>query len=397
MKKVLIYLNENELAPTGGAVGYNYTLRQGLNSIHSNEFDIEYLQGKSIATNVNDQVKNLKSLWLKNALTVLKSVIKKGLMMYGPVHRASIDFSQYDAIHFHRTMDMFWVKDDLKKYKGTVILTLHAPTMPSKQMYSMLSDFEKKHMKWFYKKLPEIDNYAIKRADNIIIACEDAEEPYYHEWPGYAELHERNKNKYVYMTTGTAPKIAQLSKEQMRDKYGIPKEAFVVSYVGRHNEIKGYDSLKAMGEELLNKHKNIYFFIAGAKGPLYQLENERWIEVGWTKDPGSVIQAADLFVLPNKETYFDLVMLEVLSMGQIVVASYTGGNKYFRKYKDSGIFLYDNCAEAVNMIERLYDMTDLERNEFRNKNVKLYENEFTNEAFAKRYISTLHKILDGRE
>lgn len=46
-------------------------------------------------------------------------------------------------VHFHRTMDMYWAKDSLKNYKGKVILTLHAPTMPSKQMFSMLTDFEK--------------------------------------------------------------------------------------------------------------------------------------------------------------------------------------------------------------------------------------------------------------
>lgn len=46
-------------------------------------------------------------------------------------------------------------------------------------------------MKRFYAKLPDIDDYAINRADNIIIACEEAEEPYYHEWPGYAEFHKK--------------------------------------------------------------------------------------------------------------------------------------------------------------------------------------------------------------
>lgn len=394
MKKVLIYLNGSSLAPVGGADGYNYTLKQGLESIKTNDFEISYLQGKSSAQNINSQIKQMKNTKFRNTISAAKSIAKKGMMMYGPVHKAAVDLREYDAVHFHRTMDMYWAKDDLKNYKGKVILTLHAPTMPSKQMFSMLTDFEKKHMKWFYSKLPEIDNYAINRADNIVIACEDAEEPYYHEWPGYPEFHEKNKGKYVYMTTGTAPKSAHMSKEEMRVKYGIQQDAFVVSYVGRHNEIKGYDSLKEIGENLLNKYKDIYFFIAGTEGPLYHLENERWIEVGWTKDPGSVVQAADLFVLPNKETYFDLIMLEVLSLGQIVVASYTGGNKYFEKYKDAGIFLYNNIAEAVNVIERLYNMTDAEKLELRTKNLKLYESEFTNEAFAKRYIASLHKILD---
>ena len=195
------------------------------------------------------------------------------------------------------------------------------------------------------------------------------------------------------MTTGTAPKSALVTKEEMRKKYGIPQDAFVISYVGRHNEIKGYDALKEIGKQLLDANDNTYVFIAGTEGPLYHLEHNRWIEVGWTKDPGSVIQASDVFVLPNKETYFDLVMLEVLSLGQIVVASYTGGNKYFAKYENSGIFLYSNNAEAENIINTLIKMSEVERNELRKKNLELYKAEFTNEAFAKRYIDSLHKIL----
>lgn len=265
--------------------------------------------------------------------------------------------------------------------------------MPSKQMFSMLTDFEKKYMKRFYAKLPDIDDYAINRADNIIIACEEAEEPYYHEWPGYAEFHKKNKHKYVYMATGTAPKSALVTKEEMRKKYGIPQDAFVISYVGRHNEIKGYDALKEIGKHLLDANDSAYVFIAGTEGPLYHLEHNRWIEVGWTKDPGSVIQASDVFVLPNKETYFDLVMLEVLSLGQIVVASYTGGNKYFAKYENSGIFLYNNNTEAENIISQIIKMSEEKRKELRKKNLELYKAEFTNEAFAKRYIYSLHKIL----
>ena len=43
----------------------------------------------------------------------------------------------------------------------------------------------------------------------------------------------------------------------------------------------------------------------------------------WTNDPHSLINASDMFILPNKETYFDLIMLEVLSMGKIVLATNT--------------------------------------------------------------------------
>ena len=42
MKKVLIYLNESDLAPTGGANGYKFTLRQGLDATGTDDFKNHY-------------------------------------------------------------------------------------------------------------------------------------------------------------------------------------------------------------------------------------------------------------------------------------------------------------------------------------------------------------------
>ncbi len=50
-----------------------------------------------------------------------------------------------------------------------------------------------------------------------------------------------------------------------------------------------------------------------------------------------------------KETYFDLVMLEVLSLGKIIIASYTGGNKYFKSSFAKGVFTYSKLEEAAQL------------------------------------------------
>ena len=42
--------------------------------------------------------------------------------------------------------------------------------------------------------------------------------------------------------------ISKVNREDFRKKYGIPDNAFVISYAGRHNEIKGYADLKRLGE-----------------------------------------------------------------------------------------------------------------------------------------------------
>lgn len=104
------------------------------------------------------------------------------------------------------------------------------------------------------------------------------------------------------------------------------------------------------------------------------MEHERWIEVGWTNDPHSIIAASDVFVLPNKETYFDLIMLEVLSLGKLIVASNTGGNKYFSNFNECGILLYNSKEEAVSLIKKIMDLTSEEREKLGEANKKCLEN-----------------------
>ena len=237
-----------------------------------------------------------------------------------------------------------------------------------------------------------MDNYAFSRADILIFPCEEAEEPYENNWVGYASFKQKNRAKYRYLLTGINPCRAKETKECIRKRYGIPASAFVVCYVGRHNEIKGYDNLKLIGKTLLEKHDNLYILVAGKEEPLTRLEHERWIEVGWTDDPHSIINAADVFLLPNKETYFDLVMLEVLSLGKIIIASRTGGNKYFERMDTPGIRLFESNEKAVTLTEEIMLTSMEERNVLEESNKILFEQHFTAATFADNYIRLINSL-----
>lgn len=394
MKRVLIYMKKNDLAQIGGPVGYNYNLLCGMESLPHINIEINYLPGRpSVSKQANQKIAKINNKIVRNMLLAGKSIANKGLMMYGPKHKAAVDLSQYDAVHFHKTMDLYRAKDSLANYKGKVLLTSHTPTMPYLEVIDNMTDFEKRYMKWFYRKLPEIDRFAFERADYIIFPCPEAEEPYYHTWPGYDEFHRKNENKFRYLPTGTSQKTAQLSRTEVLGKYHIPQDAFVISYVGRHNEIKGYGDLKEVARELLEKYPNLYFLIAGKEGPMMGLKHPRWIEAGWTNDPGSIIKAADFFMLPNRETYFDLVMLEVLSLGQIVLASRTGGNRYFEQFGTDGILLYDSLDEAVEKVSKLYELSADQTVALRKANRELYEAHFTNKVFAEQYQRLMSSLV----
>ena len=391
--KELIYFNKRDLKPTGGPRGYLYNLNEQI--IKNNNENIEFLdyemssKKKKIFKFIEKLPKGLNkkaNLYLKHRYA--KNVINN---VFGDKERkTTVDLNKYDIIHFHDTYSMYMVKDSLKEYKGKVLITSHCPKPCHREIredHILHEDYLK--YKKDYDKLDIIDEYAFNRADYIVFPCEEAEEPYFNQWDKYKEIKKKNKKKYRYILTGTKKCITKETKEEIRKKYNIPNDAFLISYVGRHNEVKGYDDLKEIGSEVL-KGKNIYFLIAGKEGPLYKLDNEKWIEVGWTNDPHSIIGASDIFVLPNKETYFDLILLEVLSLGKPVLATYTGGNKYFEKEK-CGIEFYKNNKEAVKkLIDFSKNKKELEK--LGKLNEKLFEEKFTTEVFYKNYVSLINEI-----
>lgn len=151
MNKVLIYLYKDSLHPVGGPLGYNYNLKSQLDVVGCN--DIHFIELANKADTINKQVTQIKCSWLRSLLIIAKSIYKKTKMLYGLNHKAVINLQDYDIVHFHSTADMYNAKDDLKEYKGKVLLTSHSPTLNSKEMYTALSGFEKKYLAFLYKNL----------------------------------------------------------------------------------------------------------------------------------------------------------------------------------------------------------------------------------------------------
>lgn len=388
MKKALVYMHEGALAKTGGPIGYNFALKSQLDKMGVDYID--YLPGgKPFKPGLG---KKLKKTWYGNILKTIKDWFRFTYAMFKTA-KPPIDIYQYDLIHFHSVGSMFQIRKYLKKYNGIVMLTSHSPRAAYLETMSIMTPWNQKHMRWHFNKLKKIDEYAFSRANYIMFPCEDAEEPYFNTWSDYKDIKTNKKDNYRYVPTGTYNCSAKKTREEVCREMGIPNDAFIICYVGRHNDVKGYDKLKEIGEKILAVEKNVYFIIAGEEYPLKGLENERWKEVGWTNDPHSYIAASDIFVLPNKETYFDLIMLEVLSLSKIVVASRTGGNKYFEKIGMEGVKLYDNITEAVSLIRVIISLSDDKKRELEVSNKAFFSDCFSLEVFGNSYQKLVDSLL----
>jgi len=123
------------------------------------------------------------------------------------------------------------------------------------------------------------------------------------------------------------------------------------------------------------------------------LDDPSWIEIGFTKDPYSLVSAGDVFLLPNNETYFDLVMIEVLSLNKIVIASRTGGNRFYEKAGAKGVFLYDTLAEAEELINRVKAMSPEEKLDLERENRDFYKKHLTSKVFFENYKKMIVEIM----
>lgn len=384
MKKVLIHFEERKLKPVGGPAGYLWNLRQGISELEKADVDIHFLKDKTSSIEENQFLRKKIPERIKDLRRVYKYIrlLKRS-------QEIDMDKMNYDIIHYHNTIDMYLDRNFLEKYKGTVVLTSHTPCVPFQERMERINPIDYKRFKNQLDKVIAIDEYAFNRADKIIFPCKEAEEPYYNTWENYSDI--RKSGKYDYIPTGIVGCKAQIDRKEFREKYNIPEDSFVISYAGRHNEIKGYCDLLKIGEEVL-KEKNIYFLVAGVEEPLKGLPHENWIEIGWTDDPHSLIAASDVFILPNRETYFDLILLEVMSLGVPVILSNTGGNKYFKKYNSSGFMYFESVSEAVKRIHDMNNYLSTDRIAMGQSLKKIFDDDFTIKTFAHNYLEIMKKI-----
>lgn len=406
--KILIYMPKNGLKPIGGPAGYLYNLKKGLDEIGCGEvYFLPETEEKRdlLLKKIYHTIPNGLRVYLLSIIKKAKSIVTNRdsemeimyenykTLLFGSSNLPE-DYNSYDVIHFHTTFELYKEKKQLENYSGKVILNSHSPQPNHQEYIALYSNHPRREE--IYAVVKEADEYAFNRADIILFPCHDAEEPYYNNWDEYAGIHIKNEKKYRYLVTGLKKCIAKQPKIKIRRKYGIPQNAFLISYIGRHNEIKGYNILKKIGENILSKYSNVYFLVAGKEGPIYGLENKRWIEAGWTDDPHSIMKASDLFILPNKETYFDLIMLEVMSLGVPVLASNTGGNKYFSINQCNGVKLYNSQDECEEILEELINNT-MELQEMGIENEAFFDKNLNEKIFAKNYIEKLRDMVENEE
>ena len=89
---------------------------------------------------------------------------------------------------------------------------------------------------------------------------------------------------------------------------------------------------------------------------------------------------------------YDLVLLEALSCGSVVLASATGGNKSVHRETNGAIALFEGEAALVPALERLLDLPEAERAAWRERAAAAWAAHYTSEAFARRFLALIPQM-----
>ncbi|KWX80530.1 glycosyl transferase family 1 [Paenibacillus riograndensis] len=387
----IVYSGELDIRK-GGPAGYIANLQKGLNNIQEDK--IRIISKKNLGNVISgksrfDFLRSIigKSDFMVEMLSMKKFVHNRDSSIANELNL--IEFTENDVVHVHSVLDFLI----LKKYniRANVILTPHTPESISEELVEA-AKFKFRNarltLEKYKRKIKLIEEMAFEECDHFIFPSKESMEIFSTFIEGF---NKKMENKNIYFNLTSCDKLTyNLNKNEFKEQFKITEDKFIISYVGRHNRIKGYDLFVEMAKKVYEIDKNI-IFIVGGTGEI-ESDSSNIIDIGWTNDPGSIINTSDIFVLPNRNTYFDLILLEVLSIGTPVVASNTGGNKTVNSMTN-GVALFENgnVEELVSIVLELKCKKDV-LIQMKEDNLNCYQNNFTLNHFASRYNDILSKI-----
>ena len=392
-KRILVWDKHIPLKNTGGPSGYLYNIHSFLKTsdkykcidfftqeanINPQEYEFQY--SNNIILRIIDIVKLCYSVYFKH--TQLSNI--------------EIDIiNRYDYIHIHYIGDYFRYFKKCNNIKPQIILTTHTPEPLFDELF-----YHKKGFRKLLKTFSFIRNYFLRKeanvynsTDYIMFPVKEAKEVYINSSRIFKNVFYTNESKTFYVPTAlnTTIKINTINN-YLKNKQ-IPSDALTVCYIGRHNDIKGYYQLQKIAQHIWEINPSIYFIIGGKYNPKDIINDERWIELGWVDTP-ALLNEIDIFILPNKETYFDLILLEVLRQQKPIVLSRTGGNKWFEdKCKAINMYDYFDINKCCKHLQHYY-------NQKKNKNLSKYEdyihnfylNNLSMDTYLTNYTTTINNL-----
>jgi glycosyltransferase involved in cell wall biosynthesis len=186
------------------------------------------------------------------------------------------------------------------------------------------------------------------------------------------------------------------SRAEMRARWGIPKDAFVVSSLARLMPHKGMADLIQAVAQVPDREGKLRLVIGGDGPERQHLESlaadllqERALFTGRVKEASEVYAVADVFALASYEEGFGLVFIEAALQGVPSIGTDVGGVSRAILNNETGLLVPPGDPERMAAaIARLRDDPDLRRCLGEKASARAHA-EFSEKIMAERYVKVL--------
>ena len=156
---------------------------------------------------------------------------------------------------------------------------------------------------------------------------------------------------------------------EIRDRFGIPRNACVFVFVGRITRDKGINELFEASQRLLARYTDVYLLLVGrmdrSESILPELydwsQNEpRVIYAGYTNEVEKYLAASDVYILPSYREGFGSAVIEAEAMGLPVIVTNIPGPTDAMKKDITGLVVEKaNVTELLDAMGTLYFSSEL--------------------------------------
>lgn len=153
-----------------------------------------------------------------------------------------------------------------------------------------------------------------------------------------------------------AQSVMVLGREELRQSLSLPRDAFIVSCVGKVDPAKGQDVLIKALPKMIDLMPNLCVVFVGGITPFGQCLpaevdamglGQHVVFVGGRDDPYSFIRASDMLIHPSRAEGQGIVLLEAMILRTPVLATSVGGIPFAIEHGKSGWLVPPNDAAAI--------------------------------------------------
>lgn len=197
-------------------------------------------------------------------------------------------------------------------------------------------------------------------------------------------------------------------RQELRNRYNIPKDGFVFGYLGRINADKGVNELIEAFGELQKKYSNIYLTLVGMlddanpinRENLNKAQNNPNIVLTGNVPADQVYRYMSMFDVLTHPTYregFGKVLQEAMGMRLPIVTTNVPGPSEVVENGVSGILAeVKNPRDLAEKMAYLYDNAEI-RESFASEGRKRAEKYFDRPIMLNNILEDMNKILFVRE